>query len=75
MKALIKKDINQEVFELYDQYAHNQLSRRKFIKKLSVYAVGGLTVSSSLSFISPDYTNRIRRNCHGKEPLNFSMIN
>lgn len=50
-----KSEISQEVFDLYDQYAHNQIDRRSFIEKLSIYAVGGLTVSSLLSFIMPDY--------------------
>lgn len=55
MKKISKEEINQEVFDLYDQYAHNQLDRRKFVEKLSLYAVGGLTVSSLLSAIMPDY--------------------
>lgn len=55
MKNLKKEDINQEVFDLYDDYAHNKLNRRQFVEKLSLYAVGGLTVGSLLSFMSPDY--------------------
>ncbi|WP_420387632.1 dienelactone hydrolase family protein [Roseivirga sp.] len=55
MKKLTKNDINQEVFDLYDEYAHNKIDRREFIEKLSIYAVGGLTVASLLSFIMPDY--------------------
>ena len=54
MKPLKKEDIKQEVFDLYDDYAHNRVSRRLFMDKLSTYAVGGLTVASLLSFISPD---------------------
>lgn len=60
MKKVRKKDIQQEVFDLYDDYAHNRLNRRLFIDKLSTYAVGGLTVSSLLSFISPDYVKKIQ---------------
>ena len=60
MKNLDKKDIDQEVFELYDQYAHNKIERREFVKKLSAYAVGGFTVSSLLSFVMPDYKNSIQ---------------
>jgi len=55
MKKLRKEDINQEVFDLYDDYAHNKLNRRQFVEKLSLYAIGGLTVGSLLSFMSPDY--------------------
>lgn len=59
MKKLKKEDIQQEVFDLYDEYAHNKIERRKFIKKLSLYAVGGITVPSLLSFIMPNYIDSI----------------
>lgn len=57
MKKLNKNQIRQEVFDLYDQYAHNKIQRRDFIEKLSFYAVGGLTVPSLLEFLLPDYKN------------------
>jgi carboxymethylenebutenolidase len=60
MKKIKKEDIKQEVFDLYDDYAHDRVSRRLFIDKLSTYAVGGLTVSSLLGFISPDYVKKIQ---------------
>jgi len=60
MKNLNKKDVPQEVLNLYDDYAHNKIQRRDFVKKLSTYAVGGLTVSSLLSFVMPDYVNSIQ---------------
>lgn len=60
MKNIEKKDLNQEVFDLYDAYAHNKIQRRDFVKKLSTYAVGGLTVSSLMSFLMPDYVNSIQ---------------
>jgi carboxymethylenebutenolidase len=56
MKEIRKEDISQEVFNLYDDYAHNRIERRVFLDKLSMYAVGGVTVSALLSFISPNYT-------------------
>ena len=59
MKPLKKEDIKQEVFDLYDDYAHNKIDRREFVEKLSLYAVGGITVGSLLSFISPDYVNTL----------------
>ena len=60
MKKIKKEDIKQEVFDLYDDYAHNRLSRRLFMDKLSTYAVGGLTVASLASFVSPDYVKKIQ---------------
>ncbi|MFC5684210.1 dienelactone hydrolase family protein [Flavobacterium sp. MAHUQ-51] len=59
MKKITKEDISQEVFDLYDDYAHNKIERRQFIEKLSVFAVGTLTLPSLLSFITPDYVNSI----------------
>lgn len=59
MKDLKKEDISQDVFDLYDDYAHNKLNRRQFVEKLSIYAVGGITVSSLLSFMSPNYIDSL----------------
>ena len=55
MNEIKKEDIKQEVFDLYDDFAHNRISRRLFMERLSVYAVGSLTVSSLMSFLMPDY--------------------
>ena len=55
-----KEDVKQEVFDLYDDYAHNRIDRRDFMQKLSIYAVGSLTVSSLMSFLMPDYKGAIQ---------------
>jgi carboxymethylenebutenolidase len=55
MKAIKKEDVDQKVFDLYDDYAHNRIERRDFIEKLSIYTVGGLTLPALMSFIMPDY--------------------
>ncbi|MEO6820670.1 MAG: dienelactone hydrolase family protein [Ginsengibacter sp.] len=60
MSNIQKEDIKQEVFDLYDDYAHNRLKRRDFMQKLAIYAVGGLTIPSLLSFLMPDYKNTLQ---------------
>ncbi len=55
-----KEDIKQEVFDLYDDYAHNRLSRRDFVDKLSLYTAGAMTVPALLSFLMPDYKNTLQ---------------
>ena len=60
MSDVNKENIKQEVFDLYDDYAHNRLDRRDFMQKLSLYAVGGLTVTSLMSFLMPDYKGNIQ---------------
>jgi len=53
-----KLKLPQEAFDLYDDYAHNRLDRRQFVEKVSVYAVGGLTVSAILEYLLPKYEER-----------------
>src|SRR5436309_15873251 len=60
MNEIKKEDIKQEVFDLYDDYAHNRVDRREFIQKLSIYAVGGLTVASLMGFLMPDYKGTLQ---------------
>jgi carboxymethylenebutenolidase len=60
MNEIKKEDIKQEVFDLYDDYAHNRIDRRDFMQKLSAYAVGGLTIASLTSFLMPDYKGAIQ---------------
>lgn len=60
MNEIKKEQIKQEVFDLYDDYAHNRIERREFVQKLSTYAVGGVTVASLMSFLMPDYKNKIQ---------------
>jgi carboxymethylenebutenolidase len=64
MKQVRKEEISQEVFDLYDDYAHNRLDRRVFLEKLSVYAIGGITVASLLSFIMPKYQENLQVKPH-----------
>ena len=60
MNEIKKEGIKQEVFDLYDDYAHNRIDRRDFMQKLSAYAVGGITVASLMSFLMPDYKDAIQ---------------
>jgi len=59
MEPIKKEDIKQEVFDLYDDYAHSRLDRRAFVEKLSVFAVGSLTVPALMSFLMPDYKGNV----------------
>ncbi len=60
MNKISKENISQEVFDLYDSYAHNKIDRRRFIDRLSLYAVGGLTVPTLLSFLMPNYSEKLQ---------------
>ena len=54
------EDISQEVFDLYDDYAHNRIDRRLFMDRLSTYAVGGITLPALMSFVMPNYQDNIQ---------------
>jgi carboxymethylenebutenolidase len=69
-----KEDIKQEVFDLYDDYAHNRLDRRDFVERLSAYAVGAVTVPALMSFLMPDYKNTLQVNA-GDPRITSSYIN
>ena len=60
MNEINKAHLDQEVFDLYDDYAHSRIDRREFAQRLSRYAVGGLTVASLTSFLMPDYQGAIQ---------------
>lgn len=47
--------VPQGALDLYDAYAHGELSRRGFFSGLSKFAVGGMTVSTLAACIMPDY--------------------
>lgn len=59
MEKIRKEDISQEVFDLYDDYAHNRLNRRQFVERLSVFAVGTLTLPALLGFLTPNYSDTL----------------
>lgn len=66
MKKITKEDITQDMYDLYDDYAHNKLDRKDFLRSLSVYAVGGLTLPSLLSFMMPNYKDKIQVKANDK---------
>ena len=47
--------IPQEAFDWYDEYAHGIIDRRTFIERLSTLTVTGLTMSSMLAALTPNY--------------------
>lgn len=55
MTRLTARDFSPELLELYDGYVHGQLSRRQFLDRAAKYAVGGLTATSLLASLSPNY--------------------
>lgn len=54
-KRMTAKDFDQELLELYDYYAHGQITKREFLDRAAKFAVGGLTAAALLNMMSPNY--------------------
>jgi carboxymethylenebutenolidase len=48
-------DFDQELLDLYDGYAHGQISKRQFFDQAAKFAVGGLTVAAVVDSLMPNY--------------------
>ncbi len=48
-------EFDQELLDLYDDYAHGRTNRRGFLEGAAKFAVGGLTAEALLATLSPNY--------------------
>jgi len=55
MVRLTAKDFSPELLELYDYYAHGRISRREFLDRAGAFTLCGLTATTILSALSPNY--------------------
>ncbi len=46
--ALTQIEIDQRVFDLYDEYCHGKMERRDFLAKAAVMVAGGLAMAQAL---------------------------
>jgi len=54
MDSITQIEIDQRVFDLYDEYCHGRIDRRAFLQQAAVVAVGGLAMAQALM---PRYAN------------------
>ena len=47
-QALTQADIDQRVFDLYDEYCHGRIDRRSFLAQAAAVTVGGLAMAQAL---------------------------
>ncbi|HMN46127.1 MAG TPA: dienelactone hydrolase family protein [Povalibacter sp.] len=57
MTRKTSKDFSPEVWGLFDQYVHGQISRRGFLDGAAKFAIGGLTAAGLLEALSPDFAH------------------
>ena len=54
VSAITQSEIDQRVFDLYDEYCHGQIDRRAFLQQAAVVTIGGLAMAQALL---PRYAN------------------
>ena len=54
-KSLTSDDLNQEVWNLFDDYVHSRINRRQFLNRVSRAGVAGVSATTILTFLSPRY--------------------
>ncbi|KMK66484.1 dienelactone hydrolase-like enzyme [Puniceibacterium sp. IMCC21224] len=52
---LTAKDFDPALLELYDFYAHGHITKREFLDRAGKFAVAGLTATTILGMMSPNY--------------------
>ena len=55
MTRLTAKDFDPKLLELYDFYAHGMITKRQFLDGAAKFAVVGMTATTILGLMSPDY--------------------
>ena len=55
MKRQTASDFDQNVLDLYDDYAHGRINRRSFLERAARFATGGITAAAILEALSPNY--------------------
>ncbi len=60
MKRKKASDFDQGLLDLFDLYVHGGVSRRQFLDRAKVFAVGGMTAAGLLEILSPKYAYPVR---------------
>jgi len=55
MKRQTASEFQQELLDLYDDYAHGRVDRRGFLERASKFAAGGITAAALLEALTPNY--------------------
>ena len=55
MERKTAAEFDQELLDLYDDYAHSRITRRDFLDRASKFALAGLTATAILEALTPNY--------------------
>lgn len=49
------EDIRQEIYDIFDEYVHGDISRRGFLSRVSKYTAAGVSAAAILAYLAPSY--------------------
>ena len=55
MERLTAKDFHPAILELYDFYAHGQITKREFLSRAGKYTLAGMTALTAFELMQPNY--------------------
>ena len=55
MENLKGVELNQKVYDLFDDYVHSRIDRREFLNQVGRYTVAGISAAAVLEFLTPNY--------------------
>src|SRR3989442_5150777 len=55
MAELTQTEIDQRVFDLYDEYCHGRIDRREFLQRAGVLTIGGVSTLALAEALLPRY--------------------
>ena len=55
MREVRAEDLNQQIYDLFDDYVHDRISRRGFFTNVGKYTTTGISVAAVFNFLSPRY--------------------
>ncbi len=50
-----QQEIDQQVFDLYDEYCHGAMPRREFLRRASALTIGGVSALAMAQALLPRY--------------------
>ena len=55
LRAVTQREIDQRVFDLYDEYCHGRIDRREFLQRAGALTVGGVSALAMAQALLPRY--------------------
>ena len=55
MREVRAEDLNQQIYDLFDDYVHDRISRRGFFANVGKYTTAGISAAAVFNFLSPRY--------------------